>query len=312
MSSPTRIPIVPSLKNILFATDFSHCSQLAFPYLRALAERYGCTVHIFHAVAPEPMIELPLDLPPELDADRDVALSKMKTLLASKPLGNAPFTTTVKRGLPWRVLEELIDEKQIDLIVLGTHGRRGFKKLVLGSVAEQIFRLAGCPVLTVGPHAMDDEAADAQFATILYATDFSTSSRHALPYAESLARSNNSHLILLHTVSTGEEVVSSSVFIEPTILEVSSQAVEETIASARQQLADMVSDATMAELNPEMIVECGPAAETIVRIAKDNRANLIILGAHRASASSLVTHFPWATASTVVCTAHCPVLTVRS
>lgn len=312
MSSLTQTLNVPSLKNVLFATDFSECSQLALPYLRTLAERYGSTVHIFHALAAEPMLEVPLDIPQELDTDRNAALFKMKAMMDGKPLGDVPFTTTVKRGSPWRVLEELIEAKRIDLIVLGAHGRHGLKKLVLGSVSEQFFRLAKCPVLTIGPHAMDEVSADARFATILFATDFSIGSRHALLYAESLARTNNSHLIFLHAISTGEGVVSSSIFVEPNVLEVSAKLVRDAVVSAREQLAGMISDATMAELNPEMIAQCGAAAETIISVAKDKHANLIVIGAHRASASSLVTHFPWATASAVVCEAHCPVLTVRS
>jgi len=68
----------------------------------------------------------------------------------------------------------------------------------------------------------------------------------------------------------------------------------------------------MEELNPEVIVDCGPAAETILNIAENKRANLIVMGAHRASLGSFATHLPWATASTVVRQAHCPVLTVRS
>jgi nucleotide-binding universal stress UspA family protein len=303
---------LPSLKNILFATDFSPCSQAAFPHLRAIAERYGSTIHVIHVLAPEPMIELPLDSIPELDADRDVALAEMKTLLSSKRFGKIAHTKTVKRGPLWKVLAAFIEEKSIDLIVLGTHGRRGLKKLVLGSVAEQVLRLAPCPVLTVGPQA-NEGVANACFATILFATDFSPGSRHALPYAISLAQANHSHLILVHAVSASMEVVPADFGnVGPTTVEVSTEFVADALACARQQVAELISDETMQELKPEIIVECGPAAETILSIAKSKEADLIVMGAHRASASSIVTHLPWATASAVVCQAHCPTLTVRS
>jgi nucleotide-binding universal stress UspA family protein len=313
MSSSAQTFLVPSLKDILFATDFSPCSQVAFPYLRALAERYGSTIHVVHVLTPEPTVELPLDSIPELAADRDVAQSAMKIMLASEPFGKAACTTTVKRGPLWQVLEEVIEEKKIDLIVLGTHGRRGLRKFVLGSVAEQVFRLAQCPVLTVGPHAMDEGIADANFATILFATDFSSGSRRALSYAVSLARANKSHVILLHAASANMEVVPAHFFdVGPATVEASTELIAEDLASKRQRLAELIAADTMEELKPEIIVDCGPAAETILSIAKTKRANLIVMGAHRASLDSFATRLPWATLSSVVCQAHCPVLSVRS
>jgi nucleotide-binding universal stress UspA family protein len=277
------------VKNILFATDFSPCSQAALSYARAIAERYNSTVHMVHVLTPEPMIELPLDRYPELDADKEVAQSTMKTLLASKPFGKLAYTAVVERGQLWDVLAAIIEEKRIDLMVIGTHGRRGLKKLVLGSVAEEIFRLASCPVLTVGPYAMRE--ADASFKTILLATDFYSGSQHALAYAESMARANNSRLILLHAPSDSMEVPD--------------------LALAAHRVADLISIATIRDLQPEIIAEAGPAAETILNVALYKQADLIVMGARRAGVPSVAAHLPWATTSKVVCEAHCPTLTVR-
>lgn len=290
MSSSLQTPVVPAVKNILFATDFSPCSQAALPYARAVAERYNSTVHLIHVLTPEPMIELPLDRYPELDADKDVAQSTMKTLLAGKPFGTVAYTAAVERGPLWDVLAGIIAEKNIDLIVLGTHGRRGLKKLVLGSVAEEIFRLASCPVLTVGPYATGQ--ADASFKTILLATNFYSGSQHALAYAESMARANNSRLILLHAVSDSMEVPD--------------------LAFAGHRVADLISIETIRDLQPEIIAEAGPPAETILNVARNRQADLIVMGARHAAVPSVAAHLPWATASRVVCEAHCPTLTVRA
>ncbi len=149
MSGFAKAVLVPAFENILFPTDFSSSSQAAIPYLRAFAERYGSAIHVIHVLGPEPMLEIPLDKLPELDADRDVAQSEMHILLASNGFDKIAHTATVERGQLWKVLAACLEEKSIDLIVLGTHGRHGLKKLVLGSVAEQVFRLAHCPVLTV-------------------------------------------------------------------------------------------------------------------------------------------------------------------
>lgn len=310
MSSPTQTPFAPTLKNILFATDFSACSQAALPYVRAIAEPYGSTVHVVHVLPPEPMIELPLDLPPELDADQEVAQAALKTMLASKPFGAIACTSAVARGPLWDVLAAFIEEKNIDLVVVGTHGRRGLKKLVLGSVAERVFRHARCPVLTVGPQAESERAVPARIATIVFATDFSAGSQHALPYAVSLARASGSHLILLHSVAVSLEVASVDITVGPSIAEIPEELIAEATASARKQMAELISAGDMQDLKPEVIVEAGLSAETILSVANEKRANLIVMGAHRAPGGA--SHLPWATASAVVCRAHCPVLTVRN
>jgi nucleotide-binding universal stress UspA family protein len=303
---------VPALKNILYATDFSPCSQAALPYLRAIAERSGATVHVVHVLPLEARTAVPMDKFSELDSDQIAAESAMKTLLAGNYFGDIAHSATIERGPLWEILAALIAEKSIDLIVLGTHGRRGLKKLVLGSVAEQVYRHASCPVLTVGPQAPHAGMAQASVATILYATDFSSGSHHALPYALSLARANHSHLILLHAVSPAMEMVPASIDAVPVEVEVSAELVAIALAHAREQMAKLLSDELMREFHPKIIVECGPASDMILSLAKSNQADLIVMGAHRASASSIATHLPWATASAVVCQAHCPVLTVRS
>ena len=313
MSSVPRTPIVPAFKNLLFATDFSPCSEAALPYVRAIAERYGSTIHIIHVLAPEPVGEVPLDWYPELDADRDDALAAMKTLATRAPFGKSPFTTTLGKGPLWDVLAKLIEEKSIDLIVLGTHGRRGLKKMLLGSVAEQVFRLATCPVLTVGPQTMHEGTVDANFATILYATDLSSGSEHALPYAVSLARANNAHFIVLHAMSASMEIVPDSFNnVGPATVELSSEFIAESLVRSRRQVEDLISAAGIQDLKPEIIVECGAAVESILRIANSKQADLIMMGAHHSRAGSIATHLPWATASAIVRQAHCPVLTVRS
>ena len=82
----------------------------------------------------------------------------------------------------------------------GTHGRSGIGKLLLGSVAETIFRHAGCPVLTVGPAVSGEPRSIVELHEILFATDFSESSLAALPYAISLAQQDRARLYLLHVL----------------------------------------------------------------------------------------------------------------
>jgi nucleotide-binding universal stress UspA family protein len=312
MSGSTQAPLLPALKNILYATDFSPCSQAALPYLRTIAARSGAIVHVLHVLAPEARTSVPMDEFSELDVEWNLAQSAMKTLLAAPSFAGIAHTATIERGPLWDVLASYIEKQKIDLVVLGTHGRRGLKKLVLGSVAEQVFRHASSPVLTVGPQAVGAQMAQASVATILFATDFSSGSLHALPYALSLARANNSHLILLHAVPLAMEMLPAGMDAVPVSIEVSAELTENSLAAARQQMAELLSPETRREVNPEIVVESGPAAETILAIAKSKQADLIVMGVHHASKASIASHLPWTTASEVVCQAHCPVLTVRS
>jgi nucleotide-binding universal stress UspA family protein len=312
MSSFAQTLPVPTLKKILYATDFSPNSLAVVPYLRLIAERYASSIHVVHVLGPEPMLELPLDLPPELDADLTSAKSELKAVLGKKPFGDAAYTSTVERGYLWKVLAAIIEEEHIDLIAIGTHGRRGLKKLLVGSVAEQVFRLSPCPVLTVGPQCVKDETEPVSLGTILFATDFSPGAQRAFEYALLLAQTNHSKLILLHAVPAAAEIVPNGYNVSPVTVEVSREYVTDSLAYAREQIEELMSHETMRELNPRVIVECGGAAMKILEAAKSEHANLIVMGAHRSTGGSIASHLPWATASSVVCHAHCPVLTVRS
>jgi nucleotide-binding universal stress UspA family protein len=312
VSSSAKTLVVPALKNILFATDFSECSQAILPYLHGLAVRYGAVVHLVHVIAPEARTSVPMDHIPELDVNRIDAESAMNAMQSSALMNDIAHTATVERGEVWEILSTMVEEKKIDLIVLGTHGRRGLKKLVLGSTAEQVFRLAPCPVLTVGPHSTKLDMARTDIAPVLFATDFSEGSEHALRYAVSLARANQTGLILLHAVPVTVGVMQDSMDGIVANAEYAAELVADALAGARRQMEELLSTETVQELKPETVIECGEASALILNTAESRRAGLIVMGAHRASMHSVAAHLPWATASYVVCEAHCPVLTVRS
>ena len=313
MSGSAQTLFLPALKSILFATDFSPFSEAALPFLRAIALRHGSTVHVVHAIAPEARSAVPMDRVPELDVDQSEAEAAMNALLAGDAFQGIPHTSTVEHGHVWKVVTGVIEEKSVELIVLGTHGRRGLKKLVLGSTAEQIYRHAPCPVVTVGPHISSSEPlAQSSTAPILFATDFSSGSQHALPYALSLARASHAPLILLHAVPLLVEPLPGNMEAMPMDMEISEELTSTALELAQRQMAALLPAETMRELKPEVIVECGDAVAMILALAESRKAGFIVMGAHRASEHSLTAHLPWATASTIVREAPCPVLTVRS
>ena len=284
-----------SLQNILFTTDFSPTAETAIPYVLAIARWYGSKIFVAHSVRPEPIVGIPMEpAPVELDFNWQEAQSKMADFVRRDPLQGASYETVLRQGQLWDVLSDTIERNDISLIVLGTHGRSGIKKLLMGSAAEQIFRLAPCPVLTVGPQVVRPQANFENWKRILFATDFSAGSLHALPYALSLAEENQATLVLLHLIP-----------LVPLLEEQSS------INAARERLRALVPTDAEAWCKLEFEVRIGFPSEEILRIAKEQSADLIVMGVHAASSPRASAHLPWAIGHEVVSQATCPVLTVR-
>jgi nucleotide-binding universal stress UspA family protein len=284
-----------SLKTILFTTDFSAASEAALPYVQALVRWYGAKVIVAHSVPLEPVLSVPMDaLPLDLDVSWQNAQHHMTEFLRTHPLPGIVHETVLEQGELWDVLSDLIRRHDIDLVVLGTHGRQGLKKLVLGSAAEEIFRRAPCPVLTVGPKAVRQAVNFENWKRILFATDFSAGSLKALPYALSMAEENDAQLILLHTI--------------PLVPMQQRDHVEE---SARRRLEKLVAPEAADWCEPEFVIRFEFPTEGILQVAEERQADLIVMGVRASASPRTSAHLPWATAYEVVCHAHCPVLTVR-
>jgi nucleotide-binding universal stress UspA family protein len=297
MASAPKLVLSLKLKNILFATDFSPCSEAALAYARGIAGRFNSTVHVVHVLPQEGHSEVHPNHG-AVDNTRRVAEERMAKFLLQNPLKGISHEIIVERGPLWHVLQDIIREAAIDLIVLGTHGRRGLKKLMLGSVAEEIFRRAECPVLTVGPHVPAPAGGEGRLQQILYATDFTIGSLHALPYALSLAKEHRATLALLHVLPDTPEIP------EPDL--------EQITEGVRQRLRQLLTPGTGLWCQSEPVVLFGSAADGILRVAEEDNIDLIVMGARRPAVSLASAHLPWATAHKVVCQAHCPVLTVRT
>jgi nucleotide-binding universal stress UspA family protein len=145
----------PSFTRILVPTDFSDPSDAALEYAKTLAERFGASLHLVH-VFEDPFTigavasEMYVPLPP--DARDDMIADARKRLVARVPDGDGArlfATTSLVTGVPAHAIVEYATANQMDLIVMGTHGRGGFAHLLMGSVAEYVVRTAPCPVLTV-------------------------------------------------------------------------------------------------------------------------------------------------------------------
>src|SRR5579864_9301816 len=193
-----------TLKNILFLTDFSEPSEAALPFAVEIARAYGAKTFALHVLRPDPLLySTPASVGLATEAQEESAKAEMQRI--GSHLAGMPHETMMEWGIGmWPTIARAIKENHIDLIVLGTHGRTGSQKLLLGSVAEEIFRRSRVPVLTIGPCEHHGAHKAAKFRRGLFPSDFTPESLAAAPYAISMAQENEARLILLHVTKEPE------------------------------------------------------------------------------------------------------------
>lgn len=293
MGTPDELRNSPiSLRNILFAMDFSSDSLRAFPFAVAIALHYGGKIFVAHIVpgkngdAARPQEQASLDK--LLEAAMEAGLNDPPGRLR-----DVPHEVLVDHGDICARLQAAADRCKIDLVVIGTHGWHGIKKLLKGSTAEHIACLATRPVLTVGPSA----SRRFDFKSILYATDFMPSSIHALPYAVSLAQAYSADLMVLH-VNDGDG------------RETPVEAAPKTSEFLREYLTGYGANVTPVKAH--IIVDFGPRAELILEHATRRQVDLIVMGLHQLGSikARIASHLNGSATYEVVSKAPCPVLIV--
>ena len=279
----------------MLATDFSEVSETPLRHAVAIARQFGAKLYLAHVVP----FGFPRKRAPGLKAAMEAAWGHAheleSRLLQGGSLADLGYEFVIQHGVVWEVLNQLIRQEDADLIVSGTHARRGIRKVLLGSIAEQIFRDADCPVFTVGPKSRRQSRVGAASLTFLFPTDFGEASLQALPQAVCYANQFKAKLLLLHVLHTPS---SPGTFLH-------------------QATVRMLEELTMnsaVKVGPEILVESSPAAPVsakILQTAERWKVDLIIMGLRRSTYVEAASHAPWATAYEVVCGARCPVLTLR-
>jgi nucleotide-binding universal stress UspA family protein len=280
----------PEFKSILVATDLSVAAEHALPFAVALARRFGATMHIVHALHPDVYpFALPETWPALVQAEGQVRDGSLRKLESALP--GIPHDLTLEKGPPWQVVSKAILRNQVDLLVLGTHGRFGLGKALMGSVAEEIFRQATCPVLTIGPHAHLWSGSGLSLNRILYATDLTPASLAAAPYAISLAKESRAQLTLFHCTHSDRELTLTF-----------------------ETLREVVPWGTDLPYAPDCVVKRGIPREEVLRISHEENADLIVLGIRSAAHWHLpaIKRFGASMTYEIVTRAACPVLTIRS
>jgi nucleotide-binding universal stress UspA family protein len=299
-NAPTLLPAAkePFFRNILFATDFSPASDQALDYAASLARRFGSKIYLAHIITVDafPLMS-PVFAVRSLKELRAAAEQTMEKSLQTERLNCVSSQVVIHGGALWPAREDIIKLFDIDLLVCGTRGAGAVRKVLIGSGAEEIFRKAKVPVLTVGPATDKDPFYELEFKNILFATHFGKGAKREAKYAFELAQEHRSRLKFLHVIphreAYGEHVLA------------------EMIKESETHLRSLVPPATELHCKLDFEVAVGtPVVNKILKTAQETNTNLIVMGAKARGGHA--GNVPYTKAYRVASAAHCPVLTVRS
>jgi len=298
------------IKRILCPTDLSEFSRRSFAHAVALARWYGSDVVALHVVPPF-LVPTPQGAfaYPGWSALNPAARRELEAELERfvEPGRNAGIRveTVLHEGDPVGEILAAARTLPADLVVIGSHGRGGFERWVLGSVTEKVIRKSPSPVMVINrPAEVPTRPADVVYKRILCPVDFSEASDAALRYALSLAQEAGARLILLHVVEWLSDLDRDR---EPGMDVPDLRRLLE--GDARERLRRAVPAEARNWCTPEEVVTGGKAYREILRLARERDAQLIVMGAHG--------HGPWermlfgSTTHHVLHAANCPVLTIR-
>jgi nucleotide-binding universal stress UspA family protein len=212
----------------------------------------------------------------------------------------------VRQGHPVTAIVEHAGQMGADLLVIGTHGRSGFERLMLGSVTEKVLRKVRCPVLTVPPALEPKMDPPVRFKTILCPVDFSPPSVRAIEYGLSLAKEADARLVALHVSEWSIEDALAREAAHFTVSEYQQRAQ----GDAMERLEALIPAEARVWCTPELMVTSGRAYREILRVAAETDADVIVMGVQGRGAVDLTLF--GSTTNHVIRTASCPVLTLRS
>ena len=296
------------LTRVLCPVDFSDCSRHALDYAVAIARRYGSTIAALFVVPPGTPLFPPADLGPSplyafTAEDIERVRKELEKFVLESAIG-VPFTAAVVEGNVVSQIVRRASELPADLIVMGTHGRSGFERLLLGSVTERVLLKAPCPVLTVPPDAPGAATAGPLFPRILCAVDFTPASMKALEAGAILARDSGVRLSVAH-------VLERFPIYEPVMMGGPGTPEYDRVASdvAQHRLHAAIPHSVHAAMPVTELVAEGKPYREILRLADEEQAELIVIGAHGSGPGH---HGFGSTTNQVLRGASCPVLTLRA
>ncbi len=299
------------VRRIFCPTDLSEFADRAFRHAVSLARWYEAEVTVLYVVqqlAPHSAAFPPypswMALNPEA---RERLRTELDRFVEPARAAGVPVRLEISDGDTVSEILRVARSLPADLLAMGTHGRGGFERWVLGSVTEKVLRKAPCPVLTVPP-PLEGAAASAPvlFQRILCPVDFSEASMMALNYALTLAEESDTELILLHVLdwlAEGEPLARAESFDMPALR----RHLEE---DARERLRRAIPEEARAWCRPHEVVRAGKPWRQILCLAGEHDVHLIVMGVHGRNALDRALF--GSTTHHVIREARCPVLTIRT
>ncbi len=294
MATAQLTPVGVGIHNVLIATDFSRCSSLALSFGLELAHGYQADAYVAFVL---PTDQFMVAGPDAYEAAKDVAhrdLLELKQELRRKHsyIEGADYHLFLLEGEVAQSILDFAGQKEIDVIVVGTHGRGGLGRALMGSVAESVFRQSPVPVLTLGPHLQRIARAGAP-RNILVPVDFTPASERAAHHAVAMAREHNAALTMLHVIER-----------------LPTQAADRArvMQALREKVEDLVAEEVRG-LRCNVRLEVGQVVETVLYTANGIEADLVVMGVR--PRTGLLNRLMWPHAYEIVREAACPVLTVR-
>jgi nucleotide-binding universal stress UspA family protein len=295
------------IRRILCPVDFSDASRHALDHAVVIAGWYGASLTALHVSIPVFLLQPPLlvtELPTAAPTEDDREHLELRLRRWVEPAGATGIATQVlfdERHRPATSILTCAASLPADLIVMGTHGRGGFERLVLGSVTEKVLRKATCPVLTVPPPVV--RATKPPFKRLLCPVDFSEPSIAALRFAVSLAEESDAVVTTMHVLAApvdDERIVNSLDTPEFRL---------RCEYTARTRLEALIPDEARAFCHPVTQVQWGKPYRRILDVAENEATDLIVMGVHGRNAVELMLF--GSTTNQIVRHASCPVLTLR-
>jgi nucleotide-binding universal stress UspA family protein len=284
-----------NLKTVVYATDFSLSSQNAGLYAARIASYASATLLVAHAFTlSQGALEVEADhvLLSQQRKDLNLLLSREANLLGSDSIHAIP---TLLEGDPKTVIPELADTNAPAMMVLGTHGRGGLERGIIGSIAEQILRSSEWPSLTVGPLVKSASSKALPFERILFATDFTSAAASVAAYAVSLAEVFGAKLDVLNVIEDG------AIDHPDRLSDLQSRfygALDELVPERAKKFCD-----------PRTFVAVGGAHDRILEHIKERSIDLLVLAIRKTSHLSM--EMRTSGAFRIIVEAECPVLTIR-
>ena len=289
------------LNKILVPVDFSPPSTLAVNHGAALARKFRAKLSLLHVVdSPTALLyTFPTEAEKVERQRREQAEKMLPILISSEDRNDLDVRFLVKAGEVEETIENAVHEENADVVVMGTHGRTLFGRLLIGSVTQGLLRKLGVPVLTVCRVSRPLE-----FKRILFGTDLEAGSDKAFHFALELAKSTEATLVVAHTIDKRPAVTYET----PEVKAVFDQDQRRALKDTRDRLAEFEAEGTRQKVNIECVLAEGDAPEALVRIADEAVVDFMILAIRKKGAVART--LLGSTAEPVIRNAHVPVLSV--